>query len=217
MSNDRHNGAGRSLADARAAGTQRPTETARPAGPARPAAPTSLAEARRAVEQSRERISATLNELEDRIVDTRESIKRKADVVKPAREAIRRTPLIALGVAVAVGLMLGARGGKKAEDEDDAYGFDRDERRALEEWRKRRRKLLMQEAEEAGESFDEPSAPGPVSRFFRAVGHEVAGVAIGIIAAEVAERYMGGRDEDDDEEFEVDEAEDELDAVYDDD
>ncbi|MEO5511597.1 MAG: hypothetical protein ABIV28_06155 [Longimicrobiales bacterium] len=205
MSNDGHNGAGRSLADAVTAG---PTRTG----------PISLAEARRAVEHSRDRISATLNELEDRIIDTKESIKRKADVVRPAREAIRRTPLIALGVAVAVGLLLGARGGKQDDEDDDGYGFDRDERKALEEWRKRRRKLLMNEAEEAGEAFEEESSgPGPVRRFFGAIGHEVAGVAIGIIAAEVAERYMGGRDEEDHDDVEERTIEDELDAVYDND
>ena len=156
--------------------------------------PRTVAEARRAVEQSRERISATLDELEGRIVETKQSIKRKADVVRPARDAIRRTPLIALGIGVAVGLLLGARGGKDRDDEEqDEYGFDRDERKALEEWRKRRRKLLMSEAEDASEAFEEDRAPGPVNRFFRAIGHEVAGVAIGILASELAERMAGGR------------------------
>jgi hypothetical protein len=172
------------------------------------AGPRTLAEARRAVEQSRERISATLDELEGRIVGTKQSIKRKADVIKPARDAIRRTPLIALGIGVAVGLLLGSRGGRdRDEEEEDEYGFDRDERKALEEWRKRRRKLLMSEAEDASEAFEEDSAPGPVNRFFRAIGHEVAGVAVGIIAAELAERMAGGRAGREDEDGMVDDDE----------
>ena len=73
--------------------------------------PGTVQEARRAVEQSRERIAATLDQLEGRIVETKASIQRKADIVRPAREAIRTRPLIALGVAVAVGIFLGTRGG----------------------------------------------------------------------------------------------------------
>lgn len=155
-----------------------------------PSHPRSVHEARRAVEESRARIAATLDELEDRIVEKKEMIQRKADVVRPVREAIRKTPLIAIGVAVAVGLLLGVRGGSD-DDEEDEYGFDKDERKALDEWKRRRHKLLMDEAEDAGEDLfeDEESAPGPFGRFMRTMGHEVGGVAVGIIAAELAERF----------------------------
>lgn len=164
----------------------------------RPAAPT-LADARRAVERSRERIAATLDELEDKIVVTRESIRRKVDVVGPARETIRKAPLIALGAAIVIGIFLGTRGSSD-DDDDEEYGFDKDERKALEEWRKRRHKLLMDEAEDAGAAFgdvdeEEESGPGPIGRFVRMVGHEVAGVAVGIVAAEIAERLYGARSE----------------------
>jgi ElaB/YqjD/DUF883 family membrane-anchored ribosome-binding protein len=156
-------------------------------------APRTVQDARRAVEQSRERIAATLDELEDRIVETKASIKRKADVARPAREAIQKAPLVAIGLAVAVGLFLGTRGGDDDEDED-GYGFEKDERRALEEWRKRRRKMLLEEAESDAESFeDEVAEPGPFGRLMRSVGREVAGVAIGIIAAEIGERLYGAR------------------------
>jgi ElaB/YqjD/DUF883 family membrane-anchored ribosome-binding protein len=156
-------------------------------------APRTVQDARRAVEQSRERIAATLDELEDRIVETKASIKRKADVARPAREAIQKAPLVAIGLAVAVGLFLGTRGGDDDEDED-GYGFEKDERRALEEWRKRRRKMLLEEAESDAESFeDEDAEPGPFGRLMRSVGREVAGVAIGIIAAEIGERLYGAR------------------------
>jgi ElaB/YqjD/DUF883 family membrane-anchored ribosome-binding protein len=165
------------------------------------AGPRSLHEARRAVEQSRERISATLDELEDRIVETKQSIQRKADVVKPAREAIRKAPLIALGVAVAVGIFLGTRGGD--DDDVDEDGWEKSERKALEEWRVRRRKMLLEEAEDASEEFEdeeEDREPGPFSRFLRSIAHEVAGVAVGVIGAEIAERMVGARSHDDENE-----------------
>jgi ElaB/YqjD/DUF883 family membrane-anchored ribosome-binding protein len=176
---------------------------------AEPARPRTLAEARRAVERSRQQISSTLDELEDRIVDTKESIQRKADVIRPAQAAIRKAPLIALGVAVAVGLLLGSLGGSDDDDDEDEFGFSRNERKALEEWRRQRRKLLMEEAEEAGESFS-PETPGAFSRMLRAVGHEVGGVALGIIGTEIAERFVGRspRDADSDEDdFEGDDTE----------
>src|SRR4051812_3432138 len=182
--------------------------------------PRTLQDARRAVESSRARIAATLDEIEDRIVETKQSIKRKADVVRPARDAIRKAPLIALGVAIAVGIFLGTRGGDDDDDEEDEY-FDKSERKALEEWRERRRKMLLDEAEASAEAFedDEPSEPSAFSRLIRHVGREVAGVAVGVIAAEVAERLYGARAGEDDEEevddeevFDADDAEHVFDA-----
>lgn len=169
--------------------------------------PRTLQDARRAVESSRARIAATLDELEDRIVETKQSIQRKADVVRPAREAIRKAPLIALGVAIAVGLFLGTRGGHDDDEDEDEY-FDKSERKALEEWRERRRKMLLDEADDSAEEYDdEPREPGVFSKLIRHVGREVAGVAVGVIAAEVAERLYGARagEDDDDEEIESDE------------
>jgi hypothetical protein len=179
-----------------------------------PGGPRTLQEARRAVEQSRERIAATLDELEGRIVETKASIQRKADVVRPARNAIRARPLIALGVAVALGVFLGTRGGDDEDDAEDDYGFEKSERKALEEWRKRRRRLLLEEAEEAGEAFedveDAEEKRSGGGGFLRMIGHEVAGVAIGIIAAEVAERVFGARSDDNDDEGEPDYEDDEY-------
>jgi ElaB/YqjD/DUF883 family membrane-anchored ribosome-binding protein len=153
--------------------------------------PRSVHEARRAVEASRARIAATLDELEDRLVEKKEMIQRKADVVRPVREAIRKTPLIAIGVAVAAGLLLGAMGGGDGDDDEDESGFDKRERKALDEWKRRRHKLLMDEAEDASDDLfeEETREPGPFGRLLRTVGHEVGGVAVGIIAAELAERF----------------------------
>jgi hypothetical protein len=164
--------------------------------------PRTVQEARRQVEASRERISATLEELEDRIVETKASIQRKVDVVRPARNVIRKAPFVALGVAVAVGVFLGTRGGDDEDEDEYGYGFEKSERKALEEWRERRRRMLLEEGEEADDVFEELEEDGKPSRFggfFRMIGHELAGVAVGIVAAEIAERMYGARAEDDDE------------------
>lgn len=184
--------------------------------------PRTVQEARRAVEASRERISATLEELEERIVETRASIKRKVDVARPAREAIRTAPFVALGVAVAVGLFLGTRGGD--DDEEDEY-FEKSERKALEEWRQRRRRMLLDEGEDADDMFEELENEGKPSRMgglFRMIGHELAGVAVGIVAAEIAERLYGahGDDEESDDEADDDSAGDVIsddDVIFDED
>jgi len=166
--------------------------------PARGPGPRTVEEARAEVQRSRARVEATLDRLENRVVETKETIQRKVDIVRPVTEFVRRKPLIAVGAAVAIGLFLGTRGGGGDDEEDDDYGFDRKERRALEEWRVRRRKMLLAEAEDAGEVFEdeEDEAPGRVSRFFRAIGHEAAGVVLGIVGAEVAERMYGARSRD---------------------
>lgn len=152
--------------------------------------PRTVQEARRAVEQSRQRVSATLDELEGRIVDTKQAIQQKMDFVKPVQGVIRNAPFIALGAAVAIGLFLGTRGGEQDDEDDD--GFDRDERAALEEWRQRRRRMLLDEAE-ADEAFEEEEEVAPKPGFMRMLGHELAGVVVGIVAAEVAERLYGAR------------------------
>ena len=178
-------------------GAGRPTRLPAVKGPG----PRTVEEARLEVQRSRARIEDTLDRLENRVVETRETIQRKVDVVRPVTEFVRAKPFIALGAAVAIGLFLGTRGGSDDDEDEDDYGFDRKERRALEEWRKRRRKMLLAEAEDAGEVFEdeEDEPPGRISRLVRAVGHEAAGVVLGIVGAEVAERLYGARSNDDDE------------------
>ena len=181
--------------------------------------PRTVEEARLEVQRSRARIEETLDRLESRVVETRETIQRKVDIVRPITEFVRAKPFIAIGAAVAIGLFLGTRGGDDDEEDED-YGFDRKERRALEEWRKRRRRMLLAEAEDAGEVFedDEDEPPGRFSRMVRAVGHEAAGVMLGIVGAEVAERLYGTRSHDgDDDDVDVDDGDDGDDNDVDDD
>ena len=159
--------------------------------------PRTVEEARLEVQRSRARVEATLDQLEEQVVETRAKIRGKLDFARPVVDFVREKPLVAVGAAVAVGLFIGTRGGDDDEDEEeDALGFDRDERRALEEWRVRRRKMLWSEAEDAADAFEEDEedvAPSRTSRFFRAMGHETLGVILGIVGAEVAERMYGAR------------------------
>lgn len=83
------------------------------------AGPRNVAEARRAVEESRERISDTLDTLEARLRREKEKLAKKADVLRPVREQARTRPLIVLGVAFAAGLLIGRLGGGSEDYDDD--------------------------------------------------------------------------------------------------
>ena len=56
----------------------------------------SVAEARVAVADSRARISATIDELEDRIVGHKEALQEKLDVARPVRAFVGASPLLAI-------------------------------------------------------------------------------------------------------------------------
>lgn len=107
--------------------------------------PATTEEARRAIEETRGRISATLDEIEDRIGEARENIRERMDVARPIRDRMRRNPLpgigVALGVGVALGLLTG--GGKKKEKHPKM--LDEDEREALRRWRAERRDRLREQ------------------------------------------------------------------------
>ncbi|MEX0891982.1 MAG: hypothetical protein WEB88_07410 [Gemmatimonadota bacterium] len=88
--------------------------------------PASVEEARRAVEERRRRMSGTLDELEDRIVEGKEELQRKVDVPGRLRDRVLARPWGTLGVAFGVGLAVGfltggsgGSGGSVEYDEDD--------------------------------------------------------------------------------------------------
>jgi ElaB/YqjD/DUF883 family membrane-anchored ribosome-binding protein len=88
--------------------------------------PRTVDEARHAVERSRERISSTLDQLEDRIVEKKHELQDRVDVLRPVREQIVDRPFTAIAVAVGIGALLGSLGGSDSEfDADDDVDDDR--------------------------------------------------------------------------------------------
>jgi ElaB/YqjD/DUF883 family membrane-anchored ribosome-binding protein len=111
--------------------------------------PQTVGEARDAIERSRARISSTLDQIEDRIVEKKHELREKVDIVRPVRERIRLRPLAAVAVAVGIGAILGSLGGGSADDEElgirrsgRSRSLSDDERRELRAWRRERRQRL---------------------------------------------------------------------------
>ena len=68
-----------------------------------------MEEARRAVEQSRERMSDTLNALESQLTTRKQELEAKVDVLRPVKTRVRKRPLVALAVAFGVGVLISRR------------------------------------------------------------------------------------------------------------
>jgi ElaB/YqjD/DUF883 family membrane-anchored ribosome-binding protein len=147
--------------------------------------PGNVAEARLAVASSRERISATIDELEERIIDTRDALRDKIDVTRPVREVVRATPLVAVVAAAGAGLLLGlaSRGRRRRGREVQLSESDRE---AIGRWRRERRQRLLDTAEHELPSFEPP--PSRVRRMFRDVVHDLAGAATALVIAQLVER-----------------------------
>jgi ElaB/YqjD/DUF883 family membrane-anchored ribosome-binding protein len=71
--------------------------------------PRTVEEARRAVEQSRGRMSDTLHALEYQLATKKDELEAKVDVLRPVKKRVRKRPLIALAVAFGVGVLLSRR------------------------------------------------------------------------------------------------------------
>jgi len=110
------------------------------------AQPTTVAEARRAIEDARGRISETLDAIEERIQGKRHDLQSRLDVLGRARGRIRSHVWPSLAIAFAGGLVLGMiGGGEKGEDHGmrrQAGTLSAAERRELRRWRAERRDRL---------------------------------------------------------------------------
>lgn len=114
--------------------------------------PTSTEDARRAVEETRGRISATIDAIEDRLDTKREELKEKLNVLRPVREQIRSHHWRSLGVAFGAGVLLSTLfGGEEEEEKGERKErrrgrgletLDESEREALREWRAERKERL---------------------------------------------------------------------------
>lgn len=88
----------------------RPTP-GRPAGNGRASSP---AEVRREIDQTRARMSSTLDAIEARLVEEREALERKKDelvdraTLKPVREKLKREPWRSMAIAFVAGYVVAA-------------------------------------------------------------------------------------------------------------
>jgi ElaB/YqjD/DUF883 family membrane-anchored ribosome-binding protein len=124
--------------------------------------PQTVDQARDAVERSRERISRTLDRLEDRIVEKKHELQDKADVLRPVKSQVRHRPLTMVAVAVGVGALLGSLGGGHEDADRGRHGrapaLSDNERRELRDWRRHRRERLRALA---GDDHERESRPRP--------------------------------------------------------
>jgi len=148
-------------------------------------APRSVVEARLAVASSRERISATLDELEGRISDKKEALRDRIDVVRPVRAVVGAAPLVAMVAATGAGLLVGlaSRGRRKRVSE---VQLSEEDRAAISRWRSERRKRLLETAGNELPRFEPP--PSRFRRLFRDVAHDLAGAATALLVAQLVER-----------------------------
>lgn len=157
--------------------------------PAREAAgPRSVGEARVAVETSRQRIASTLDELESRIVEKKESLEERLDVTRPVRDYVRVRPVAAVGMAVAAGLLFGLLTGGSRDRKVEPRHLTAEDRAAIERWRRAQRKTML-EAADAELGDVERSRPRRRKRSaFRDLLHELAGAGSALLIAELVER-----------------------------
>lgn len=157
--------------------------------------PQTVDEAKDAVERSRQRISTTLDALEDRIVEKKHAMQDRMDVLRPVREQVTQRPFTAVAVALSAGALLGSLGGGGDAEEDAAQsrssrggrGLSERERRELREWRRMRRDRLRARADR--DVDDEGDSR------LESLKHQLAGAVTTAIGAAVTARlkeFSGG-------------------------
>lgn len=84
------------------------------------AEPRTVQEARRAVEESRERMSDTLDAIEGRLVAKKQQLSDRMDVMRPVKQRVRSRPWPAVAVAFGVGVLLWKlRHGREEQDKHE--------------------------------------------------------------------------------------------------
>ena len=145
--------------------------------------PPTVDQARAAVERSRERISRTLDRLEDRIVDKKYELQDRADVFRPVKQQVRLRPLTAIAIGFGVGVVLGSLSrGRQGGRGKRLRGLDRKERRQLREWREQRRERLLARAD-TSRSDGNAHESRQESRFDGMKGQLVGAVTTALTAA----------------------------------
>jgi len=158
--------------------------------------PQTVDEAKDAVERSRQRISTTLDALEDRIVEKKHAMQDRMDVLRPVRDQVTQRPFMAVAVALGVGALLGSLGGSADDVAEPRAGrgrqqlSDRDRR----EWRRLRRDRLRARGGAAGHDDDSGARLDSLKR-------QLAGAVTTAIGAAVTARlkeFSGERSQRDD-------------------
>lgn len=70
------------------------------------ARPRTVQEARREVAASRERMADTLDAIEQRLVDKKQRLEERMDVMRPIKQRVRSKPWASLAVAFGVGILI---------------------------------------------------------------------------------------------------------------
>jgi ElaB/YqjD/DUF883 family membrane-anchored ribosome-binding protein len=159
------------------------------------AEPQTVDEARDAVERSRQRISSTLDQLEDRIVEKKHELQDRADVLRPVRERIAERPFTAVAVAVGVGALLGSLGGGDDDEDSRTHRHARSgrmrgemsdtDRRELREWRKARKERLRATLDRHS---DDSSGDSESTSRFDGLKHQLMGAVTAAITTAVTKR-----------------------------
>ncbi|HEX6309112.1 MAG TPA: hypothetical protein VFZ69_13035 [Longimicrobiales bacterium] len=151
--------------------------------------PRTVDEAKQAVELSRQRISSTLDALEDRIVEKKHALQDRVDVLRPVRDQVTGRPLTAVAVALGVGALLGSLRRDHEDEADPAPRSDREsprsrlserDRAELREWRRMRRDRLRARERERS---DHPDGSRLAS-----LRHQLTGAITSAIGAAVTAR-----------------------------
>ncbi|HEX6135957.1 MAG TPA: hypothetical protein VFZ24_18435 [Longimicrobiales bacterium] len=161
------------------------------------AEPRTVDEAKHAVERSRQRISSTLDALEDRIVEKKHALQDRVAVLRPVREQVTQRPFAAVAIALGVGALLGSLGGGEDEEARSTGGrhearhaqLSERDRAELRAWRRLRRERLRARRDERDHAAGD-------SRL-ASLRHQLTGAitsAIGAaVTARVKEMTRGGR------------------------
>jgi ElaB/YqjD/DUF883 family membrane-anchored ribosome-binding protein len=140
--------------------------------------PATIAQARAQVEQSRARMSETLDEIEDRLVEKRTELREKLNVGKRVREQVDRSPLGAVAIAAGAGFVFGLLGRRRSRRRRNEE-VDRDELR----------EMLRESRENGDDDVHNISIGRAHPSFWQEARAQLVGALTAALVAAVSERF----------------------------